>query len=144
MSNEDKGDGPAFSEMMIRRHDGRAEIAAARRKADGARGSRGGGGGGRANAVNNKPQKGAAAVAAVADRCVRELVLNNLTSREYGAAPEALFPEAASEVAAAAADCGGELRRRMAAAAAEGRRNPIKVRPPRTLPRPLLPIFFRL
>ncbi len=67
---------------------------------------------------------------AVADRCVRELVLNNLTSHEHSAAPEALFHEAASEVAAAAAVCGGELRRRMAAAAAERRRNPIKVRPP--------------
>ena len=76
------------------------------------RGGGGRGGGGTANAGNKKPKKGAAAVAAVADRFVRELVLSNLTSHEHSAALEALFPEAASEVAAAAADCGGELRRR--------------------------------
>jgi hypothetical protein len=72
-------------------------------------------------------------VAAVADHFVRELVLKNLTSHEHSAALEALFHEAASKVAAAAA-------------AAEGRRltrNPCKVRPPRTLPRPLLLILSR-
>jgi hypothetical protein len=57
-------------------------------------------------------------VTAVADRCVRELVLNNLTRHEHSAAPEALFPEAASEVTAAAADGGGEWRRGIAAAEA--------------------------
>ena len=125
MSNEDKGDGPAFSEMMIRRHEdmepaagaeapaaeseAREEMTEARRsRPRGARrsGARGGGGG-RANAGNKKPKKGAAAVTAVADRCVRELVPSNLTSHEHSAALEALFPEAASEVAAAAADGGG-------------------------------------
>ena len=51
-------------------------------------------------------------MAAVADRFVRELVLKNLTSHEHGAALEALFREAASEVVAAtAADGGGGWRR---------------------------------
>ena len=50
-------------------------------------------------------------MAAVADRFVRELVLKNLTSHEHGAALEALFREAASEVAATAADGGGGWRR---------------------------------
>ena len=63
-----------------------AEIAAARRKAEGTSG----GGGGRANAGNKKPKKGAATVAAVAERFVRELVLKNLTSHEHSAAVQAL------------------------------------------------------
>ncbi len=73
-------------------------------------------------------------MAAVADRFVRELVLSNLTSHEHSAALAALFREAASEVAASAAAEAAEWRRLA--------RNPIKVRPPRTLPRPLFPIFF--
>ena len=70
------------AKIEARGHDGRAEIAAAWRKAEGTRGGGGGGGGGRCvggggrgNAGHKKPKTGAAAVAAVADRFVRELVL---------------------------------------------------------------------
>jgi hypothetical protein len=91
------------------------------------------------------PKNHAAAVAAVADRFVRELVLSNVTSHEHSAALEALFREAASKVAAAAAadggaGCGGGWRLRRQRLA----RNSRKVRPPRTLPRALLPILSAL
>ena len=59
-------------------------------------------------------------MAAVADRLLRELVLKNLTTHEHSAALEPLFREAASKVAAAAADCGVGWRQRMAAAEGGG------------------------
>ena len=79
------------------------------------------------------PNNGAAGVASVADRFVRELVLKYFTNHEH----ERCAGSAVSQRSHRG------WRRRMEAAAAEGRRrarNLRKVRPPRMLPRPLLPI----